>query len=368
MSGSATVRSSLQVPLVEVVSRLSPEKIIGEVAGVVISSVTYDHRTVTPGALHCCLPGTRVDGHDFAPAAARAGAVAFVCERPLADEAGDIVQLVVGPGGARPAMAVASCVLWSDPASSLKTVGVTGTNGKTTTTYFLRSVLEAHGWPTGVIGTLGGARTTPEAPDLQRALAHARDSGRMAVALEVTSHALSQNRLDGYRHDVAVFTNLSQDHLDYHGTMESYFAAKERLFTPEHALRAVVNADDPYGRRLIEAAAIPTSPFSLAEAEGLEVGLVESRFRLEDEPCVSAPAVRSTSATPSPRLRPPGRSACPRRPSPRGSRRPRGPRAGSRWCPTSSGRRSSWTTPTRRPVSPRCSARQGPRPRPVADG
>jgi UDP-N-acetylmuramoyl-L-alanyl-D-glutamate--2,6-diaminopimelate ligase len=283
VSGSATVRSSLQVPLDEVVSRLSPEKIIGEVAGVVISSVTYDHRTVTPGALHCCLPGTRVDGHDFAPAAARAGAVAFVCERPLADEVGDIVQLVLGPGGARPAMAVASCVLWSDPASSLKTVGVTGTNGKTTTTYFLRSVLEAHGWPTGVIGTLGGARTTPEAPDLQCALAHARDSGRMAVALEVTSHALSQNRLDGYRHDVAVFTNLSQDHLDYHGTMESYFAAKERLFTPEHALRAVVNADDPFGRRLIEAAAIPTSPFSLAEAEGLEVGLVESRFRLEDE-------------------------------------------------------------------------------------
>ena len=108
---------------------------------------------------------------------------------------------------------------------------MTGTNGKTTTTYFLRSVFEAHGWATSVIGTLGGPRTTPEAPELQRALAHARDSQRPAVALEVSSHALVQHRLDGYRHDVAVFTNLSQDHLDYHGTMEAYFAAKAMLFT-----------------------------------------------------------------------------------------------------------------------------------------
>ena len=132
-------------------------------------------------------------------------------------------------------MALAACVLFGDPAASLRTVGVTGTNGKTTTTYFLRSVLEAHGWATAVIGTLGGERTTPESPELQHALAHARDSQRSAVALEVSSHALVQHRLDGYRHDVAVFTNLSQDHLDYHRTMEAYFAAKARLFTPERS-------------------------------------------------------------------------------------------------------------------------------------
>ena len=254
MSGSAAVRPGPEVSLEEVVARLMPGTIIGDVSGIVVTSVTYDHRSVGPGALHCCLPGDRVDGHDFAPAASRAGAVAFVC------------------------------ALWNDPASSLRTVGVTGTNGKTTTTYFLRSVFEEHGWPASVIGTLGGPRTTPEAPELQRALAHARDSNRSAVALEVSSHALAQHRLDGYCHDVAVFTNLSQDHLDYHGSMESYFAAKARLFTPEHASRAVVNADDPYGRRLLETARIPVRVFSLAQAEELQVGLEESHFRLDGAP------------------------------------------------------------------------------------
>ena len=265
-------------------ARLAPKRIIGEVAGVVVSAVTYDHRNVVAGALHCCLPGARVDGHDFAPSAARAGAVAFVCERPLGPGAAGVVQLLVGKGKARPAMALAACVLWGDPAGALKTIGVTGTNGKTTTTYFLRSVLEENGWPTAVIGTLGGPRTTPEAPDLQRALAHARDSRRAAVALEVSSHALAQHRLDGYRHDVAVFTNLSQDHLDYHGTVEAYFAAKELLFTPEHAREAVVNEDDPFGRRLLETVVIPAGAFSIDQAAQLEVGLGESRFCFEGEP------------------------------------------------------------------------------------
>ena len=284
MSCAAAVDPGPEVALAAVVARLGPAMIIGEVSGIVVTSVTYDHRSAGPGALHCCLPGDHLDGHEFAPAARRAGAVAFVCEHPLQDEAAEAVQLIVGPAGARPAMALAACVLWGDPAASLRTVGVTGTNGKTTTTYFLRSVFEAHGWPTSVIGTLGGPRTTPEAPELQRALAHARDSGRAAVALEVSSHALAQHRLDGYRHDVAVFTNLSQDHLDYHGTMEAYFAAKAQLFTPEHAGRAVVNADDLYGQRLLETSEIPMSVFSLAQAEELRVGLDESHFRLDGVP------------------------------------------------------------------------------------
>jgi UDP-N-acetylmuramoyl-L-alanyl-D-glutamate--2,6-diaminopimelate ligase len=284
VSCAAAVHPGPQVPLEAVVARLGPARIVGDVSGIVVTSVTYDHRSAGPGALHCCLPGDHVDGHEFASAARRAGAVAFVCERPLEGEAGRAVQLIVGPAGARRAMALGACVLWNDPAASLRTVGVTGTNGKTTTTYFLRSVFEAHGWATSVIGTLGGPRTTPEAPELQRALAQARDSQRSAVALEVSSHALVQHRLDGYRHDLAVFTNLSQDHLDYHGTMEAYFAAKALLFTPEHASRAVVNADDPFGRRLLETAEIPMSVFSLAQAEELEVGLEESHFRLEGAP------------------------------------------------------------------------------------
>jgi UDP-N-acetylmuramoyl-L-alanyl-D-glutamate--2,6-diaminopimelate ligase len=283
VSTAQLVHPGPNVALEAVVARLGPVSIVGEVSGVVVTSVTYDHRRVVPGALHCCLPGEHVDGHDFASAARAAGAVAFVCERPLGGDAGGAVQLIAGPGGARPAMALSACALWGDPAASLRTVGVTGTNGKTTTTYFLRSVFESHGWPTSVIGTLGGPRTTPEAPDLQAALAHARDTGRSAVALEVSSHALVQHRLDGYRHDVAVFTNLSQDHLDYHGTMEAYFEAKSQLFTPEHAARAVVNGDDPFGRRLLDSAAIPVSIFSLAQAEDLRVGLEESRFHLDGE-------------------------------------------------------------------------------------
>lgn len=281
MTDSRAAAPGPEIRLAALVTRLRPGLVIGDVADIVVTSVTYDHRDVRPGALHCCLPGDHVDGHVFAAAARRAGAVAFVCERPLGSEVGSAVQLVFGETGGRPAMAQAACALWDDPASSLRTVGVTGTNGKTTTTYFLRSVLEEHGWPTAVIGTLGGQRTTPEAPDLQRALAGARDSQRSAVALEVTSHALAQHRLDGYRHDVAVFTNLSQDHLDYHGSMEAYFAAKARLFTPEHASRSVVNADDPFGRRLLDNAEIPARAFSLADAEQLEVGLEESHFRLD---------------------------------------------------------------------------------------
>jgi len=263
---------------------MRPAQVIGEVGTTVVTAVTYDHRDVTAGALHCCLPGERVDGHDFAGLARRAGAVAFVCERPLGDEADGAVQFVVERGAARPAMAEAACALWGDPAAALRTVGVTGTNGKTTTTYFLRSVLQANGWPTAVIGTLVGARTTPESPDLQRAFAQARDAGCSAVALEVTSHALAQHRADGYRHDVAVFTNLSQDHLDFHGTLEAYFEAKANLFTPDHAEAGVANADDPYGRRLLATAPITTRPYALEDAKDLTVGLIESRFVLDGEP------------------------------------------------------------------------------------
>jgi UDP-N-acetylmuramoyl-L-alanyl-D-glutamate--2,6-diaminopimelate ligase len=159
-------------------------------------------------------------------------------------------------------MARLAAAFYGFPARDLLMVGVTGTNGKTTVTQLLGDLLGATGRPTNVMGTLSGARTTPEATEVQRVLGGVRDRQRSdgrqhAVAMEVSSHALVQARVEGIHFDVAVFTNLSHDHLDYHGTMEAYFAAKSTLFTPEHALRGVVNADDEWGRRLLSEARIP---------------------------------------------------------------------------------------------------------------
>ena len=267
-------------PLERIAVRVGPLAVLGDPGSVRVHSVATDHREVRPGALFCCFPGVRHDGHDFAEKARASGAVAFVCERSLGPAAGGAVQLVVGPGAARPATARAACAFYDDPAAALHTVGVTGTNGKTTTTYLVRSILERHGWSCGVIGTLNGARTTPEAPALQGALAQLRDSGVDACAVEVSSHALAQQRVDGFAFTVAVFTNLSQDHLDYHGSMEAYFEAKALLFTPEHASLAVVCADDLYGQRLLERPAIETVSFSLADVRDLDLGLGASTFRL----------------------------------------------------------------------------------------
>lgn len=268
------------VPLLELVDRVRPLAVLGDASTVRVRDVVIDHREVVPGALFCCLPGQHRDGHDFAGLARAAGAIAFLSERSLGPLADGAVQLVVGPGQARPATARAACGFFGDPATALRSAGVTGTNGKTTTTYLLAAIFERHGWSTEVLGTLAGARTTPEAPDLQRRLAEARDGGRAAFVLEVSSHALAQHRVDGIELDAAVFTNLSQDHLDFHETMESYFAVKASLFVPGRARVAVVNADDEYGRRLLERTPLEVVAFSLADVRDLEVGLESSRFRL----------------------------------------------------------------------------------------
>ncbi len=278
---ASTAGEALSPPalgLDEVIRRVRPLAVLGSARTVVVSGITHHHEEVRPGYLFCCLPGERVDGHVYAPVAAERGAVAFICEHSLSGVGG--AQLVVGPGMARPAMAEAACAVWRDPASAMRTVGVTGTNGKTTVTFLLRTIFERHGWRAGVIGTLDGVRTTPEAPELQRSLAAQRDAGCRATALEVTSHALSQRRVDGICFDVAVFTNLTQDHLDYHKTMEAYFAAKAELFTPERCRAAAVNASDEFGQRLVERAAVPTVAFSIADAGPLEVGLERSSFTL----------------------------------------------------------------------------------------
>ncbi|HEX3459365.1 MAG TPA: UDP-N-acetylmuramoyl-L-alanyl-D-glutamate--2,6-diaminopimelate ligase [Acidimicrobiales bacterium] len=219
----------------------------GSPGDVDVDGVVFDSRRVQPGSLFCCVPGTTTDGHLFAAEAVKAGAAALVVERLLDLE---VPQIRVPEGGMRPAMAHLAGAFYGHPARHLAMVGVTGTNGKTTVTQLVLSILAAAGMPAGAIGTLTGERTTPESPDLQAILAGFRHEGRQAVAMEVSSHALTQHRVDDIVFDVAAFTNLSHDHLDHHHSMEAYFAAKASLFTPGRTRLAVVNTDDPWGERL----------------------------------------------------------------------------------------------------------------------
>lgn len=212
-----------------------------------VNDVVIVSSEVSPGALFGCVRGSRADGHDYAGEAVRRGAVAVMGERPL----GLSVPEVLVPS-VRRALGPVSAAFWGYPSGAMRVVGVTGTNGKTTTCALLAGIFDAQGWPAGVIGTLSGERTTPEAPALQRRLAELRDLGKAAVAMEVSSHALDQHRVEGTDFAAGIFTNLSQDHLDYHGTMEDYFASKARLFTSGGVALAVVNRDDPWGARLVE--------------------------------------------------------------------------------------------------------------------
>ena len=221
----------------------------GDPATTPVTAVDFDSRRVGPGSLFCCVPGERTDGHRHAAQAVAAGATSLLCEHVLDL---DVTQVVVGPGAVRPAMATVAAAFWGHPARSLQTVGVTGTNGKTTVTQLVGSILGVAGRPTEVIGTLGGTRTTPESPDLQMYLAEAVAAGRRAVAMEVSSHALTQHRVDAIVFDVAAFTNLSRDHLDHHGSMDDYFEAKATLFAPGRYRHAVVLGDDPWGARLLD--------------------------------------------------------------------------------------------------------------------
>ena len=247
----------------------------GDIADTEVTSIELDSRSVVPGALFFCVPGSHSDGHDFAASAVAAGAVALLVERVLPLR---VPQVVVAPGRARPSMARVACTFYDNPARSLLTVGVTGTNGKTTVTHLLASILDEHGAPCAVIGTLDGARTTPEAPVIQRILDEARRGGRKAAAIEVSSHALTQARVDGIRFDAAVFTNLSHDHLDHHETMEAYFRAKASLFDEQRAALAVINTDDGWGRRLLDAVRIPAVTYSSDDASEVATGPGRTTF------------------------------------------------------------------------------------------
>ncbi len=246
-------------------------------ADVEISHLAYDSRCVQPGTLFFALRGVLVDGHDYAGSAVERGAVAVVVEQPL-DLPEEIVQVVVADS--RYAMARCAACFYEYPSQGMLIVGVTGTNGKTTMTYLLESILKQAGYTPAVVGTISNRmgddavdaeHTTPESLDLQRILADFKSRGADALVIEVSSHALMQSRVVGLTFDVAVFTNLTPEHLDYHKNMESYFSAKTRLFKEPHIygdFTAVVNTDDPYGAKLVREL---NEPLSVGMHRGADV-------------------------------------------------------------------------------------------------
>ena len=260
-----------------------------------VTGITHDSRRVGPGACFACIPGAQVDGHDYAAAAVAGGAVALLTERPLGLAAAEAcvpsVRVALGPLAAR---------LHGHPSAAMRCLGVTGTNGKTTITYLLEAIARVAGEQTAVIGTvaarlgdevLPAEHTTPEADDLQTLLAHARDGGAGVVAMEVSSHALHQHRVDGTQFAAVCFTNLTHEHLDYHGTIDDYFEAKVALFDPRFAPAAAVNADDEYGRRLaarlrargeLQLLTFGTATDADVRASGVVLGALGSAFLLTD--------------------------------------------------------------------------------------
>jgi UDP-N-acetylmuramoyl-L-alanyl-D-glutamate--2,6-diaminopimelate ligase len=246
-------------------------------ASVTVHDVHHDSRAVTPGSLFVAIAGATADGHEFVPQAAAAGADGLVLERAVPT---DLPYFLVAD--ARRALPICAVEVHGHPAERLTTVGVTGTNGKTTVTYLLEAIASAAGLRPAMLGTVGGrignrpvplGRTTPESSDLQRLLARMVADATDLVALEVSSHALRMGRVDGVRFDVAAFTNLSRDHLDFHRDMDDYYDAKRSLFAPARAEQAVINIDDPWGRRLAGEAGIPV----LTVGAGAEVAIGDVR-------------------------------------------------------------------------------------------
>ena len=249
-------------------------------ANVEISSLAYDNRQVREGTLFFCVRGYTRDGHDFASEAIARGAAALVVERPL-----NLGVPEVQVPSVRVAMAPAAARFHGDPTARLQTVGVTGTNGKTTTAFLVRALLEAAGRRTGLLGTvksvIGGVehevlRTTPEAIDLQRTFAEMLDAGDEACVMEVSSHALALHRADAIHFAAGIFTNLTQDHLDFHETMEQYYEAKRLLFTELAPAHAVVNVDDPYGARLAAELDGTAITFALEHDASYRAGAVQT--------------------------------------------------------------------------------------------
>lgn len=277
-------------------------RVVGD-PSIAVTDVVYDARAVTPGTLFCAIPGQVTDGHLFIPEALDRGAAALMVSRSVEMP---VPQIVVSDP--RRAMALAAAEFAGRPADHMTMLGVTGTNGKTTTAYLLATILEKTGHKTGLIGTVEtrigdrarpGVRTTPESVDLQKLLAEMRAAAVTAVAMEVTSHGLALGRIEGLRFAAAGFTNLSQDHLDFHASMDDYFAAKSSLFDPARVRAGAINIDDPYGEKLIANATVPCIGFGLStqadvRATDVRLGPANTSFTLvtpKDSVAVNNPLV-----------------------------------------------------------------------------
>lgn len=239
-----------------------------------VTSIACDSRSVRAGGIFCCIIGVRHDGHRFAADAIARGATALVVERQLDV---DVPQIVVV--NSRTAMGVIAAAIFGRPSGSMRVVGVTGTNGKTTTAHLTAEILRHAGWKTDVYGTLSGVRTTPESPMLQEQFSQSLSNGCDAVVMEVSSHALALDRVVGTTFAVGVFTNLGRDHLDFHGTEEQYFAAKAKLFSPELCARGVVNRDDVHGKLLLDTAPIEMHSFGSSDVTDVVVDLDHHSYR-----------------------------------------------------------------------------------------
>jgi len=275
-------------------------------AGIVVSGIAYRSDAVRVGDAFFCIPGFAHDGHDFAADAAARGAAVIVAERLVDGIAG--VPLVI-VDDTRIEMAHAAARVFGDPSARLNVIGITGTNGKTTTTYLVDSIMRSHGDTTGIIGTvetrigaerIPSSRTTPESADLQRLFAEMLEAGVDSVAMEVSSHAIDLRRVEGVHFAVAAFTNLTQDHLDYHHTLEEYFAVKKRMFTDLPVGARVINIDDELGAGLAvefpDALTVGISPDAMIRAEELVLEASGARFRLcmpEGDTPVSLPLAGS---------------------------------------------------------------------------
>jgi UDP-N-acetylmuramoyl-L-alanyl-D-glutamate--2,6-diaminopimelate ligase len=284
-------------PLPELLDHVPVLAAAGRLDGVVVTGCTHDSRAVRPGDLYAALPGSRAHGADFVSGAAAAGAAAVLTDPSGADRAGASgLPVLVAPD---PRAVLGQVARWvhDDPAAGMQVFGITGTNGKTTTAFLLEAGLRAAGLRTGLLGTvltrigdevLPSVRTTPEAPDLQALLAMMRERSTDAVVMEVSSHALALGRVDGLVFDTALFTNLSQDHLDFHGSMQEYEAVKASLFTSQRSRQAVVCVDDAAGRRIAAGASVPCTTVATRGAQADADWLVVepdlrtdgSRFRL----------------------------------------------------------------------------------------
>ncbi|MFD9380790.1 UDP-N-acetylmuramoyl-L-alanyl-D-glutamate--2,6-diaminopimelate ligase [Streptomyces sp. NPDC059999] len=285
----------------------------GEPTGPRITGITHDSRAVRPGDLYAALPGAKAHGADFAAQAAALGAAAVLTDPAGAERAAATGLPVLAVADPRARMGELAAAIYGRPGEALLQLGITGTSGKTTTAYLVEGGLRAAGRATGLVGTvemrigderIKSERTTPEATDLQALFAVMRERGVEAVAMEVSSHALVLGRVDGCVFDVAVFNNLSPEHMEFHSDMEDYFQAKAQLFTERRARLGVVNADDEYGRRLAKEATIPIVTFSAAgdpaadwRAEDVVLGAADSTLTLVGP---DGQRVRATAPLPGP--------------------------------------------------------------------